>query len=271
MASRFWSSIWFGSEGSAATESARSCITVAAATAGAPSEGACASGVRIEPPALVTRVLNQTVSPSYWAPWISTRCGLPSRASSCARASISAQVPGGVGTKSSRYQSSWVLELYGTAYSRPRQVAVRTAASRVSAVPCSRIAPVHSRIQPASANSAGQVTSRPRMATSASCAAIRRTSCWRWPSAPRGSCCSGSVAPAGLLPAAVGGLLEGPGVVREVVPVQRDRAALPAAPAAHQGGRDHGQPGDGARPPRAKAGDPRHRSPVVGADRPRRP
>ena len=38
--------------------------------------------------------------------------------------SISAQVLGGLGTRSLRYQSSWVLVLYGTAYSLPFQVAV---------------------------------------------------------------------------------------------------------------------------------------------------
>ena len=80
-----------------------------------------------------------------------------------------------------------MLELYGTAYSRSFQVAVCTAAFRVSAVALSFNAPVHSRIQPASANSAGQVTSRPMMSTPASRAAIRRTSCWRWASAVRGS------------------------------------------------------------------------------------
>ena len=47
-------------------------MIVAARTAGGPSEGAVAALFRMEPPALSTSVLNQTVSPSYWAPWIST-------------------------------------------------------------------------------------------------------------------------------------------------------------------------------------------------------
>ena len=50
-------------------------------------------------------------------------------------------------------------------------------------------APVHGTIQPAVANSASQVTSRPMMSIVVSCAASRRTSCWRWPSAAAGSCC----------------------------------------------------------------------------------
>ena len=42
-----------------------------ALTAGAPSVTLVASGFRIVPPALATIVLNQTVMPSYCAPWIS--------------------------------------------------------------------------------------------------------------------------------------------------------------------------------------------------------
>ena len=67
------------------------------------------------PPALEIRVLNQTVVPSYCAPWISIRCGLPSLASCSASVIIWSQVAGGVFTRSSRYHSSWVLLLYGTA------------------------------------------------------------------------------------------------------------------------------------------------------------
>ncbi len=69
------------------------------------------------PPALATSVLNQTTVPSYWAPWISMRCGLPALASCSASANICAHVFGGVFTRSERYQSSWVLLLYGTATS----------------------------------------------------------------------------------------------------------------------------------------------------------
>ena len=42
-----------------------------ALTAGAPSVTLVASGFRAVPPALATIVLNQTVAPSYCAPWIS--------------------------------------------------------------------------------------------------------------------------------------------------------------------------------------------------------
>ena len=48
--------------------------------------------------------------------------------------------------------------------------------------------PVHGRIQPAWANSASQVTSSAMMSMLPSCAASRRTSCWRWPSAAAGNC-----------------------------------------------------------------------------------
>ena len=63
------------------------------------------------PPALETMVLNQTVVPSYWAPWISIRCGLPCLASASASLIISSQVLGGVFTRSERYHRSWVLLL----------------------------------------------------------------------------------------------------------------------------------------------------------------
>ena len=72
MARRFWSSIWLGREGSAAGEFASSRMTVAACTAGGPREGSVALGLRMVPPALLMSELNQTVRPSYWAPWIST-------------------------------------------------------------------------------------------------------------------------------------------------------------------------------------------------------
>ena len=56
-------------------------MIVSALTAGAPSDTCSASGVSTLPPALASSVLNQTMMPSYWAPWISIRCGLPSFAS----------------------------------------------------------------------------------------------------------------------------------------------------------------------------------------------
>src|ERR1700722_18913942 len=115
MASRFWFSICTSSDGSAADEVASCFMIDRALTAGAPSVTLFASGLRIVPPALATIVLNQTVAPSYWAPWISMRWGLPALASCSASASICAQVVGGFGTRSERYHSSWVLLLSGTA------------------------------------------------------------------------------------------------------------------------------------------------------------
>ena len=72
MASRFSSSIWTDSDGSAAGEVASVFMIVERldrrrAERRAPSP----SSFRMLPPALATSVLNQTVTPSYWAPWIS--------------------------------------------------------------------------------------------------------------------------------------------------------------------------------------------------------
>src|SRR5258708_24082973 len=104
-----------------------------ALTAGAPSVTLAASGFRLVPPALATIVLNQTVVPSYCAPWISIRCGLPCLASCSASAIICAQVVGGVGTRSEGYQSSWVLVLAGTATSWLCHIAVCSAGTSVPA------------------------------------------------------------------------------------------------------------------------------------------
>ncbi len=71
IASRFWFSICTGSDGSAAGEVASSFMIDRALTAGAPRAGLVAFAFRMLPPALATMVLNQTVMPSYWAPWIS--------------------------------------------------------------------------------------------------------------------------------------------------------------------------------------------------------
>src|SRR5260370_19569663 len=95
-----------------------------AVTDGALSVTLDASGFSSVPPALETIVLNQTVPPSYCAPWISMRCGLPCLASCSASEIISAQVVGGVGTRSDRYHSSWVLVLSGPATSWPFPVPV---------------------------------------------------------------------------------------------------------------------------------------------------
>jgi hypothetical protein len=46
-------------------------MTDRALTAGAPMDGPLALAFRMLPPALATIVLNQTVAPSYCAPWIS--------------------------------------------------------------------------------------------------------------------------------------------------------------------------------------------------------
>src|ERR1700685_2510928 len=101
-----------------------------ALTAGSPSVTFVAVGFRMVPPSLATNVLNQTVTPSYCAPWISIRCALPSFFSCAASANICAQVLGGFGTSAELYHSSWVLLLSGTATSLPCQIAVSRAGLR---------------------------------------------------------------------------------------------------------------------------------------------
>src|SRR6185437_14422986 len=71
--------------------------------AGGPSLAEVDVAFRMLPPELATSVLNQTTTPSYWAPWISIRCGLPCLARAWASANIWAQVVGGVFTRSDRY------------------------------------------------------------------------------------------------------------------------------------------------------------------------
>src|SRR6266487_696416 len=71
-------------------------MIVSAVMAGLPSATCAASGVSTLPPALASMVLNQTVAPSYCAPWISIRCGLPALASLIESLIISVQVAGGV-------------------------------------------------------------------------------------------------------------------------------------------------------------------------------
>jgi hypothetical protein len=73
------------------------------------------SGLRMPPPAESTNELNHTVRPSYLAPCSSMKCGLPCLASLIASSIISFHVLGGVGTRSLRYHSNWVLELIGAA------------------------------------------------------------------------------------------------------------------------------------------------------------
>src|SRR5260370_12510933 len=101
--------------GSAAGEAASCFMIDRALTAGAPSVTLVASGFRIVPPALATIVLNQTVVPSYCAPWISIRCGLPCLARCSASALIRAQVVGGAGFWAGRYPRSPVLRWAGPA------------------------------------------------------------------------------------------------------------------------------------------------------------
>ena len=100
-------------------------------------------------------------------------------ASASASEIISAQVCGGFGTRSDRYQSNWVLLLCGAAYSLPFHSAVSKAGASVPFSTDALSLPVHGRIQPAWANSAAQVTSRTMTSMLLSCAASRRTSCWR--------------------------------------------------------------------------------------------
>ena len=71
IASRLSFSICTASDGSAPAEVASCFMIDRAFTAGAPRVTLVAVGFRTVPPALFTIVLNQTVLPSYWAPWIS--------------------------------------------------------------------------------------------------------------------------------------------------------------------------------------------------------
>src|SRR5690348_6520480 len=105
------------------------------------------------------------------------RCGLCCFARRIESLIISSHVLGGFGTRSERYHSSCVLVLYGTAYNLPFHVAVSSGTFSVPLVACCLYLPVHGRIQPASANSASQVTSRPRMSMVLKRAARRLTSC----------------------------------------------------------------------------------------------
>src|SRR5690349_14518907 len=73
--------------------------------------------VRIWPPADVNSELNHTVRPSYFAAWTSmARCP---DGSDLVIWIISDHVAGGFGTRSLRYQSSWVAASSGPPYIRP--------------------------------------------------------------------------------------------------------------------------------------------------------
>src|SRR5207302_697646 len=81
---------------------ARRCITSAACRL-VSSTASLPLSSRMRPPAEATRLLNHTVRPSYCAPWISTRPGLPCWRRAIACSIIWSQVAGGVGTRSLRY------------------------------------------------------------------------------------------------------------------------------------------------------------------------
>src|ERR1700752_2227911 len=84
-------------------------------------------------------------------------------------------------SRSLRYHSSSVLELIGTAHSRPCQVAVWTGPGRSALLICAAKSAGTGRIHFAVANSAVQSTSIARMSIDGSFAARRRTRdtrCW---------------------------------------------------------------------------------------------
>src|SRR5262249_16254315 len=118
-----------------------------ALTAGGPSWAAVEAGFRMLPPALTVSVLNQTTIPSYWRPWIWMRGALRCLARCSGSLIICAHVFGGVFTRSDRYQSSWVLLLYGTATSFPCQMAVCSGPLSVPLMASALNWPVHGRIQ----------------------------------------------------------------------------------------------------------------------------
>lgn len=153
-------------------------MTPAARTAGGPSTTLPVS-VTMVPRAEPTSELNHTVRPSYRAPW--TWILFSAAGSLAAMAIISSHVLGGVGTRSLRYQRSWVFEVNGIAHSLPMYSAVLRGPSSVPAVAFVATAPVSGLIHPAWANSAVQMTSMPMTSMSESLAAKRRTTssrCW---------------------------------------------------------------------------------------------
>src|SRR3954451_10358309 len=111
---RFWSSFCALSDGSVAFDVPSLCMIRAAFCHAAPGVGLLLT--TMVPPPEATSELNQTVVPSYCAPWISMRPAL-GRAEACAMSP--SQVPAGFLTRSLRYQSSCVLVLAGVAHTRP--------------------------------------------------------------------------------------------------------------------------------------------------------
>ena len=135
------------------------------------------------PPALVSKVLNQTTRPSYCLACTAIQLGPPAVCSRVACATMSSQVAGASGIRSARYQSIWVLVVMGAANSRPCHCAVLSGPGKVSSAASASAFPAGSSdsgtAQPASANSAVHTTSRPMMSRFLSLPVSRRASCSR--------------------------------------------------------------------------------------------
>src|SRR5580693_2549303 len=142
------------------------------------------------PPALSSRVLNHTTKPSPWLACTPIQLGLPAACNRVASSTIAVQVAGGLSIKSGRYQSNSVLVVTGAAKSRCVQVAVASGPGSVSVLASTSARPAGSsdsgKAQPASANSAVQITSSAITSKVRSLALSRRASCSRWSSEDRG-------------------------------------------------------------------------------------
>src|SRR5271156_1004016 len=142
------------------------------------------------PPALSSSVLNQTTTPSFWLACTPIQLGPPAACNRAASSSTALHVSGGLFIKSGRYQSNWVLVLTGAAYNRCCQVAVLNGPGKVSVVASASARPAGSSDsgspQPASANSAVQITSIAITSTVWSLALSRRANWTRWSSVARG-------------------------------------------------------------------------------------
>src|SRR5919201_4029434 len=97
----------------AAGEAARRPIIASPFSVGPRGSATFAGPDRIWPPADSIIAVTQTVYPSYLLAWTWIVSGLPSRASLSASRIISPQVFGALGTRSLRYQRSWVLDVNG--------------------------------------------------------------------------------------------------------------------------------------------------------------
>src|SRR5277367_2861527 len=165
-------------------------VTVAVRCAGVSVRVTVPSSESTWPPALSSSVLNQTTTPSFWLACTPIQLGPPAACNRAASASTPLQVSGGLSIKSGRYQSNWVFVLRGAAYNRCRQIAVLNGPGKVSVVASASARRAGSSdsgsIQPASANSAVQITSIAITSTVWSLALSRRANCTRWSSVPRG-------------------------------------------------------------------------------------